>query len=56
MDPQGASPAGRIGMIDHELRFNPNRRRIAQMIRQGDLGEIRHINVANIGNSWADNR
>jgi predicted dehydrogenase len=49
-----ATAAGRIGMIDHELRFNPNRRRIAQMIRQGDLGEIRHINVANIGNSWAD--
>lgn len=49
-----ATRAGRIGMIDHELRFNPNRRRIAEMIRQGDLGEIRHINIANIGNSWAD--
>lgn len=49
-----ATAAGRIGMIDHELRFNPNRRRIAQMIANGDLGEIRHINIANIGNSWAD--
>lgn len=49
-----ATQAGRIGMIDHELRFNPNRRRIADMIRQGDLGEIRHVNIANIGNSWAD--
>jgi predicted dehydrogenase len=49
-----ATAAGRIGMIDHELRFNPNRRRIARMIREGDLGEIRHVNIANIGNSWDD--
>jgi predicted dehydrogenase len=24
------------------------------MIANGDLGEIRHVNIANIGNSWAD--
>jgi predicted dehydrogenase len=41
-------------MIDHELRFNPNRARIATMIAQGDLGEIRHVNITNIGNSWTD--
>lgn len=50
---QAAEDAGRIHMIDHELRFNPNRVRVAEMIAQGDLGEIRHVNVANIGNSWA---
>lgn len=49
-----AEVAGRIHMIDHELRFNPNRARIAEMIASGDLGEIRHVNVANIGNAWAD--
>jgi predicted dehydrogenase len=49
-----AVAAGRLGMIDHELRFNPNRMRIAKMIAQGDLGEIRHVNIANIGNSWAN--
>jgi len=49
-----AKAAGRIHMVDHELRFNPNRARIAEMIAQGDLGEIRHVNVANIGNSWAN--
>lgn len=49
-----ADAAGRIAMIDHELRFNPNRRKIARMIAAGDLGEIRHVNIANIGNSWAD--
>jgi predicted dehydrogenase len=49
-----AEAAGRVHMIDHELRFNPNRARIAAMIANGDLGEIRHVNIANIGNSWAD--
>jgi predicted dehydrogenase len=49
-----ATAAGRIHMIDHELRFNPNRARIAAMIAAGDLGEIRHVNIANIGNSWAN--
>jgi len=51
---EAAEAAGRIHMIDHELRFNPNRCRIAAMIADGTLGEIRHVNVANIGNSWAD--
>jgi predicted dehydrogenase len=49
-----AEAAGRVHMIDHELRFNPNRARIAAMIANGDLGDIRHVNIANIGNSWAD--
>ena len=49
-----AEAAGRVHMIDHELRFNPNRARIATMIADGDLGTIRHVNIANIGNSWAD--
>lgn len=49
-----AQAAGRVHMIDHELRFNPNRARIRDLIANGDLGEIRHVNIANIGNSWAD--
>lgn len=49
-----ATALGRVHMIDHELRFNPNRMRIAEMIANGDLGEIRHVNIANIGASWAD--
>ena len=49
-----ARQAGRVGMIDHELRFNPNRARIAAMIAEDDLGEIRHVNIANIGPSWND--
>lgn len=49
-----AEAAERLHMIDHELRFNPNRMRIAALIADGALGEIRHVNIANIGNSWAD--
>lgn len=49
-----ATVAGRLHMIDHELRFNPNRARVAEMIAQGDLGEVRHVNITNIGASWAN--
>ncbi|MBF9049843.1 Gfo/Idh/MocA family oxidoreductase [Roseobacter sp. HKCCD9010] len=49
-----ARDANRLHMIDHELRFNPTRARIAALIHGGDLGEIRHVNITNIGASWAD--
>lgn len=49
-----AEVLGRVHMIDHELRFNPNRQRVAQMIGDGELGDIRHVNIANIGASWAN--
>lgn len=49
-----ARDAGRLHMIDHELRFNPNRARIAELIAGGELGEIRHVNITNIGASWND--
>ncbi len=49
-----ARAAGRLHMIDHELRFNPTRARIAELIQGGELGEVRHVNISNIGASWAD--
>ena len=49
-----AEALGRLHMIDHELRFNPNRARVAAMIAAGELGEIRHVNIAAIGSSWAN--
>jgi predicted dehydrogenase len=49
-----ARRANRLHMIDHELRFNPTRMRIAELIHGGDLGEIRHVNITNIGASWAN--
>ena len=49
-----AEAGGRVHMIDHELRFNPNRMRIASLIAEGALGDIRHVNISNIGTTWAD--
>lgn len=49
-----AEALGRLHMIDHEMRFNPNRMRIAELIRDGSLGEIRHVNIANISAGWSD--
>lgn len=49
-----AEAAGRVHMIDHELRFNPNRMKIAALIDEGALGEIRHVDIANIGKTWSD--
>lgn len=49
-----AEALGRLHMVDHELRFNPNRAKVAAMIANGDLGDIRHVNIANIGASWAN--
>ena len=41
-------------MIDHELRFNPNRKKIKDFIFSNKLGKIHHINITNISNSWLD--
>ncbi|KKB80858.1 oxidoreductase [Devosia soli] len=49
-----AEALGRVHMIDHELRFNPNRARVAELIASGELGDVRHVNIANIGASWAN--
>jgi predicted dehydrogenase len=49
-----ARKANRLHMVDHELRFNPTRARIAELIHGGELGEIRHVNITNIGASWAN--
>lgn len=43
-----AEANGRIHIIGHELRFNPNRRKIRNLIADGAIGEIRHINIVNI--------
>ncbi len=49
-----AEAAGCVHMIDHELRFNPNRARIAALIADGALGDIRHVVITNIGHGWND--
>ncbi len=49
-----AERLGRVHMIDHELRFNPNRRKIRQLIDDGAIGDVRHINIVNISSTWGD--
>lgn len=43
-----AESLNRVHMIGHELRFNPTRRKIRQLIEDGTIGSVRHINIVNI--------
>ena len=47
-----AKDHNRINMIDHELRFNPNRNQIKNWIAGGEIGNIQHINILNVSNGW----
>src|SRR6059036_1442053 len=35
----------RLAWIDHELRYEPNRRKVRELIRSGAIGEVRHIEL-----------
>lgn len=49
-----AESLGRVHIMGHELRFNPNRRKIKQLIDDGTIGQVRHINIVNISATWGD--
>ncbi|MBB96140.1 MAG: oxidoreductase [Rhodobacteraceae bacterium] len=49
-----AEVAGVHHMVDHELRFNPNRRKVRELIASGALGQIRHVSMVNIADAWGD--
>jgi len=49
-----AESLNRVNVIGHELRFNPNRRKIKQLIADGFIGEVRHVNIVNISATWGD--
>lgn len=49
-----AEALGRVHMIGHELRFNPNRRKIKQLIEDGTIGDVRHVTIVNITPAWGD--
>lgn len=49
-----AEAAGRVHMIGHELRFNPNRRRIKDLLDSGAIGTVRHVNIVSINAGWGD--
>lgn len=40
-----AAHPDRLAWIDHELRYEPNRRRARDLIRSGAIGELRHIEL-----------
>ncbi|MBL8131552.1 MAG: Gfo/Idh/MocA family oxidoreductase [Anaerolineae bacterium] len=44
----------RVHVIGHELRFNPNRRKVRQLIAEGAIGQVRHMNVVSITPAWGD--
>jgi predicted dehydrogenase len=41
-----AQHPGSVAWIDHELRYEPNRRRARELIRSSAIGELRHIELA----------
>ncbi len=49
-----AESLNKVHIIGHELRFNPNRRKIKELIEAGAIGDIRHINIENITASMGD--
>ncbi|MHB2165931.1 Gfo/Idh/MocA family protein [Alsobacter sp. R-9] len=49
-----AETLGRVHMIDHELRFNPNRRKVKSLIDAGAIGAVRHVAISNVVPAWGD--
>lgn len=45
-----AKMAGGVHMIDHELRFDPTRTRIAELIAEGYVGTVYFAAIRNVGN------
>lgn len=42
---KSAQQAGILGLIDHELRFNPTRQRLKGLLADGYVGDVRHVTV-----------
>jgi len=49
-----AEGAGIVHAIDHELRFNPNRRKVKALIDDGFIGRPRHALITVVSGSRAD--
>jgi predicted dehydrogenase len=45
MTEQAAARPRQLALIDHELRFNPTRRRMKELIEDGYLGDLYHVTV-----------
>jgi predicted dehydrogenase len=40
-----AERSGRVAWVDHELRYEPNRRKVGELIRAGAIGAVRHLEL-----------
>ena len=49
-----AREAGALALIDHELRFLPGRIKLRQLIRQGNIGKIKHVGLTFRSDSRTD--
>lgn len=49
-----AGALGRLHIIGHELRFNPTRRKVRDLIADGVIGQVRHVNILNVSASYGD--
>ena len=49
-----AEAQNKLHIIGHELRFNPNRRKIKSLIDGGAIGDVRYLNIHNVSPSWGD--
>ena len=49
-----AESLNKVHIVGHELRFNPTRKKVKELIESGTIGDIRHVNIVNISSSWAD--
>ena len=50
---EAARAAGKLALIDHELRFLPVRRRMRELVQGGELGRVRHAKFLFRGGSRA---
>jgi predicted dehydrogenase len=51
---RAAEAAGVVHMVDHELRFNPTRARVAELIAAGYVGNVTYASVRNVSAMRAD--
>jgi predicted dehydrogenase len=42
---EAARGSGRLALMDHELRFDPTRRKLRDLVREGYLGRLLHVSV-----------
>lgn len=49
-----AQDADRRLLINHELRYDPNRLKIHRLINSGTIGKLRHIRIQNVTSGWND--